>query len=159
MQLRFSIHPTADFVHVPMASVEWEAACLSHFHSPRPLPVQRHCRVFPLVSVLVQVSPIRYEVLVSSSLQRSGKDNETVKGDKWHITNIEQPLRYIHILPLFFFCLAQACLGNTSTTSHFSRLSLWLWWSVFWHFPSREGDLNSVCSPTPLPFTARLQHQ
>ncbi len=64
-------------------------------------------------------------------------------------------LRYIHIYsssPFFsHFFLAQACLGNISTPSHFSRLSLFM--TLMKCFPTlskREGshDRRSVCSPT-----------
>lgn len=64
-------------------------------------------------------------------------------------------LRYIHIYssnPFFsHFFLAQACLGNIYTPSHFSRLSLFM--TLMKCFPTLskcEGsqDRNSVCSPT-----------
>lgn len=75
----------------------------------------------------------------------------------WHITKKEKPLYW----DTFTF-IYPTLVWETPPNHHTSVgcLYLWPWWSVFWHFPSRTGegsqDLNSVCSPTSLPFTARL---
>lgn len=97
------------------------ALCLSHFDSPRPFPKHWHCRTCPLESFFVHLSPMRWDFLVSWSLQRS----------VWRIQNIQQ-------LPLEHVCIKHVCV---------CLLFLLLEVHVICPFPSPRQVQSSIIQP------------